>query len=77
MLNGFRYLYKTTEMNVAHAYIGEKHRLTESRKQTIAEEFKKYPRFVNFINSLKVNSFKDNPPYILNQLDVIIEEAKH
>ncbi len=64
-------------MNVAHAYIGEKHRLTESRKQTMAEEFKKYPRFVNFINSLKVNSFKDNPPYILNQLDVIIEEAKH
>lgn len=77
MLNGFRYLYKTTEMNVAHAYIGEKHRLTESRKQTMAEEFKKYPRFVNFINGLKVNSFKDNPPYILNQLDVIIEEAKH
>ena len=52
-------------------------KLTESRKQTMAEEFKKYPRFVNFINSLKVNSFKDNPPYILNQLDVIIEEAKH
>ena len=74
--NGFRYLYKTTDMEVAHGYIGEKHRLTESRKQAMAEEFKKYPRFVNFINSLKVDSFKDKPGYILYQLDIIIEEDK-
>ena len=74
--NGFRYLYKTTDMEVAHGYIGEKHRLTESRKQAMAEEFKKYPRFVNFINSLKVDSFKDKPGYILYQLDSIIEEDK-
>lgn len=76
MWNGFRYLYKTKDMEVAHGYIGEKHRFTDSRKQMMAEEFKKYPRFVNFINSLKVNSFKDNPGYILYQLDTIIEEDK-
>lgn len=74
--NGFRYLYKTTDMDVAHAYIGEKHRFTEGRKQKMAEEFKKYPRFVNFINSLRGDSFKNTPGYILYQLDTIIEEDK-
>lgn len=75
-LNGFRYLYKTKDMDAAHAYIGEKHRLTDQRKQVMAKEFKKYPRFVNLINSLKVNSFKDRPAYLLYQLDQIIEEDK-
>ena len=74
--NGFRYLYKTKDMEVAHGYIGEKHRFTDNRKQTMAKEFKKYPRFVNFINDLKINAFKDRPEFILYQLDSIIEEDK-
>lgn len=76
MWKGFRYLYKTHDMDAAHAYIGDKFRFTSQRKQAMATEFKKYPRFVNFINSLKVNSFKDNPGYILFMLDGIIEEDK-
>lgn len=76
MWSGYRYLYKTKDMDAAHAYIGQKHRLTAQRKEAMSEEFKAYPRFVNFINSLKANSFNDNPAYILYQLDVIIEEDK-
>lgn len=74
--NGFRYLYKTKDMDAAHAYIGQKHRLTDQRKEVMAEEFKKYPRFVNFVNSLKSNAFKDAPALLLYELDKIIEEDK-
>lgn len=75
-LSGFRYLYKTTDMTAAHAYMPQKHRFSKSRKETMAEEFKKYPRFVNFINGLKSDAFEKQPAYILYQLDCIIKEDK-
>lgn len=74
IMMGFRYLYKTKNMEVAHAYVGVKHKLTNRRKQFLREEFKHHPQVINFINSIDQNSFKDNPELFLAAIDAIIEE---
>ncbi len=65
MLNGFRYLYKTDRDECGPCLYWRvsiaSPRVANRRWQ---KSLREYPSFVNFINSLKVNSFKDNPPCV-------------
>lgn len=71
---GNRVLYYGKGMTEAHAIFKFMAKLTEKRRKTLIEEFKRYPELVRYIETMNAEDTKKNPVVLLRMIDQVWEE---
>lgn len=71
---GNRVLYYGKGMTEAHAIFKFDAKLTDRRRKTLVEEFKRYPELVRYIDTMNAEDTKKNPIVLLRMIDQVWEE---
>ena len=69
---GFKYLFKTSDMPYAKAFLVPDQKFSERRRKTLLKTFSMYPEMEEFIKSLTKDDIKEDLFCILKKLDTTI-----